>query len=326
MNTPLVSVVIPTYNRASLIGRTIDNVFEQTYSNLEVLVVDDGSTDNTPGALQRFGDRIRIITQRNTGPAVARNRGARAARGEIIAFQDSDDLWKPAKLARQVHLLTKFDDSVPCCLCNAAMESAAGKTWTSFDDSLMRLPYDEGLWLNVAEVLASRFVLFNQCVAIRRNAFERLGGFREDLRYLEDYDLPLRLSMEGPWAFVREPMVLYGSNSPESFSQHAQRNRVLLRKCAVDIVATFLTDLDRRHGSARLRRLAKHRLRMLRVMLLGAQLEQSGSLMGRAAGRLLMSGEHYVSAAFRRSPWFPEVVTAPCNQMMIECPGLSNAV
>lgn len=103
---PLVSVVIPTYNRVGLLARTIGNMFQQTYANFEVIVVDDGSTDGTQAMLNRdYSGRVRVVAQPNSGPAVARNHGARVARGEIIAFQDSDDLWHPEKLKRQVALL-----------------------------------------------------------------------------------------------------------------------------------------------------------------------------------------------------------------------------
>ncbi|HWO33294.1 MAG TPA: glycosyltransferase, partial [Candidatus Acidoferrum sp.] len=205
----MVSVVIPTYNRAELVCQAIVNVFQQTYSNFELIIVDDGSTDDTQSRLRQFGERIRVITQANAGAPIARNRGIEAARGEIIAFQDSDDLWKPTKLERQVALLEHFGTSVPCCLCNVLMRVINGKEFTSFDHSLI-FPRDEaGLWLNVPDVLATRFVLFNQAVAIRRGPLEKLGGFNEQLKYLEDYDLPLRLALEGPWAFIREPLVIY---------------------------------------------------------------------------------------------------------------------
>ena len=146
MSEPLASVIIPTYNRAELICKTINNIFQQTYSNLELIIVDDGSTDDTRSKLQRYGDRIRVVTQNNSGPAVARNHGVRVARGEIIAFQDSDDLWKPTKLERQVALLQK-DRSIPCCLCNVVLRVVNGREFTSFDDSLVfpRLAFRLGI-------------------------------------------------------------------------------------------------------------------------------------------------------------------------------------
>src|SRR4051812_8939960 len=162
---PLVSVVIPTYNRAGIIGRTIDNIFEQTYRRFELIVVDDGSTDDTPATLAKYGSRIRAIRQNNAGPAIARNRGAAAAVGEIIAFQDSDDLWNPKKLERQVRSLQRHTSAL-CCLCNVQMPTSERGPSTSFDHSLIQPPEEEGLWLNPLDVLSTRFVLFNQAAAI----------------------------------------------------------------------------------------------------------------------------------------------------------------
>ncbi len=310
---PLVSVIIPTYNRSAVIGRTIENIFAQTYLSVELIIVDDGSTDDTQMKLREFLGRIRVITQANAGPAVARNRGAEVARGEIIAFQDSDDLWKPTKLARQVSLLTKYGKSVPCCICNAIMGVVDGKEWTSFGDSVIRPEHREGLWLNVPEVLATRFVLFNQTVAIRREAFEKVGGFRNDLKYLEDYDLPLRLSLEGPWAFIRDPLIIYGEGSPESFSQQALREPVVLRECAVEIFESILERVKNQGGNTRLRRLLAQRLRMLRWLLAGAKLNQANLFAARLIGQGLILLDHYLRAAFRRSPWFPQPITTPCD-------------
>src|SRR5436190_9018266 len=97
-----VSVVIPTYNYARYLGAAIDSALQQTHAPLEVIVVDDGSTDDTPRLLDGYGDRIRVIRQKNSGVAAARNAGVREARGELIAFLDSDDLWKPRKLELQI--------------------------------------------------------------------------------------------------------------------------------------------------------------------------------------------------------------------------------
>jgi glycosyltransferase involved in cell wall biosynthesis len=307
---PLVSVIIPTYNRSEIVLRAIDNVFQQTYRNLELIIVDDGSTDDTQSKLRKYGDRIRLITQSNAGPAVARNRGAKAARGEIIAFQDSDDLWKSTKLERQVALLTEYK-LAPCCLCNTLMSVVDGKKWTSFGDSLIDLQHPEGLWLNVSDVLATRFVLFNQAVAIRRKVFDKVGGFREDLRYLEDYDLPLRLSLEGPWAFIREPLVIYGECTPASFSQTAMRDQLILRECAVKIFERMLTLVNGKVGRANLRKLLKHRLWLLRLLLIAAKAMQANFWAARVIGQTLIILEHCLRAAYRRSPWFPPPITTP---------------
>ena len=308
MSNPLVSVVIPTYNRAEIICRTIDNVFQQTYRNLEIIIVDDGSTDKTHLRLKTYGDRIRVLSQRNLGPAIARNNGARAARGEIIAFQDSDDLWQTSKLERQVALL-QTDSSIPCCLCGVLMRYVNGKPFTSFDHSRVRLPREEGVWLNVFEVLATRFILFNQAAAIRRETFERIGGFPEDLKYLEDYDLPLRLSLEGPWAFIRDPLVMYGEASPVSFSAQARKDSVVLAECELNVYDRILarTDGDKKNASAR--RTLKWRSGMTRRKLAALTLEGRNQPFAKAAAKLVIALDRYRLALFRRSPWFPQPIT-----------------
>jgi glycosyltransferase involved in cell wall biosynthesis len=309
---PLVSVIIPTYNRADLTCRTIDNVFQQTYRNFEIIVVDDGSTDDTLFQLTRYQDRIRIITQKNTGPAIARNHGARVARGEIIAFQDSDDLWRNNKLERQVALL-ETDTSIPCCLCPVVMRHLNGKPFTSFDHSLVRLRHEQGIWLNVFEVLTTRFVLFNQAAAIRHQAFDKVGGFAEDLRYLEDYDLPLRLSLEGPWAFVREPLVMYGEASPLSFSEEAKKNVDVLKRCELKIYERILALTDAVPAYAHARKNLTRRASIVRCQIAATNPEIAERPIARSFRKLLFHFELYRFAAFRNSPWFPQPRTIPLD-------------
>jgi glycosyltransferase involved in cell wall biosynthesis len=108
MNTPRVSVIVPTYNRARLVCATLESVFAQSYQDFEIIVVDDGSTDDTAAAVAAYGDRVRYLRQANRGVNPARNCGIAAARGEFIALADSDDLWEPWKLATQVKLLETY--------------------------------------------------------------------------------------------------------------------------------------------------------------------------------------------------------------------------
>ena len=114
---PKVSVVIPTYNRADKVSATVESVLAQTFSDLEVIVVDDGSSDDTEQVLrQAFGDRIRYYAQVNQGVSVARNKGIEEARGEWIAFLDSDDLWEKDKLEWQFKALDQFGRSAPAVI------------------------------------------------------------------------------------------------------------------------------------------------------------------------------------------------------------------
>jgi glycosyltransferase involved in cell wall biosynthesis len=175
-----------------------------------VIIVDDGSTDDTISMLGKYDGRVSVICQENSGPSAARNTGAGAAKGEFIAFLDSDDAWLPEKIARQVSLLLAGSAEVPCCICNAWLidgqpDKPSGRT--SFGLSGLNVRMIEGFMTNPAPILATRFILFNQVALIRRAAFEGIGGFKPELRLLEDYDLAFRLSLLGPWAFITEPLV-----------------------------------------------------------------------------------------------------------------------
>ena len=142
----LVSVIIPTYNRAKTIERAVDSVLAQTWKELEVIVVDDGSTDQTNEVLKAYGDKIRVIHRQNGGASAARNTGIKAATGEIISFLDSDDEWLPSKTERQVNLLQRTESSgVGCCVCNARMLFSSG-TITSFQTAGLHPAQREGIW------------------------------------------------------------------------------------------------------------------------------------------------------------------------------------
>jgi glycosyltransferase involved in cell wall biosynthesis len=304
---PLVSVVIPTYNRAEIICGTIENVLTQTYPNFEVIVVDDGSTDRTLERLAQFGDRVRVVSQANAGPAAARNRGARVAEGEFIAFQDSDDLWEATKLESQVRLLQRVGESVPCCLCNTAMHFSDGRVTSSFEYALIEPQCEQGTWLNVAEILATRFVLFNQAVVIRRSAWERTEGFDESLKYLEDYDLPLRLAFEGPWAFVRAPLVTYRLGSPGSFSRQGHSDEVVLKQCEIRIFERALARAEDRT----LRRHLERRLGVFRRMLRAITIAEREVWWAGPLSRLLYEAESYRYSVFARLPGFPKMLAVP---------------
>lgn len=207
MIPPLVSVIIPAFNREATIARCIDSVLTQTHEPIEVIIVDDGSTDQTVKVVQTYGERVTLICQPNGGPSSARNTGAARAKGEIISFLDSDDTWKPDKLARQVMLMVKGGKRVPCCICNADIISPDGSSKTSFDISQVDSELDEGYWINPALVIATRFLLFNQVVSVRRDVFDSIGGFNESMRLLEDHDLAFRLALKGPWGFIKDVLV-----------------------------------------------------------------------------------------------------------------------
>lgn len=237
----MVSVVIPTYNRIDTISRAVESVLAQSYREIEIIIADDGSTDGTCESLGKFGDRIRIVKQPNRGPSAARNLGVRASKGGILTFLDSDDLWLPEKIQRQIAVLEAGGDKVPCCICNSTLESEPGRTSTSFEAAGIRSSFDSGFILNPSELLATRFLLFNQVVAVRREVFERVGGFNEDLWLLEDHDLALRLSTQGKWGFVQTPLV-HKYESDGNLGGTARRDHVGHLEAVVNVLELFLVN------------------------------------------------------------------------------------
>lgn len=301
---PLVSVIIPTYNRADSVHLSIDSALAQTYGNCEVIVVDDGSTDSTMESLSAYGDRITAIRQENGGPSVARNTGAAAAKGEIIAFLDSDDLWMPDKIARQVALLEKGGESVPCCICNAALVADGAKSVTTFEVSAVKSGMKEGFWSNPAPIIATRFILFNQVVAVRTEAFRRIGGFKPEMRLLEDYDLAFRLSLLGPWAFIEEPMV-EKFNDTEGIGVVAMQDPLVHSRAWRGVLEGFLNELPAGRGD--IRGLLSRALGDVRTEIRAVELGQRPGLSGRLAGKLLMFALRKRQALRRRSSGYPRI-------------------
>jgi glycosyltransferase involved in cell wall biosynthesis len=311
-NRPGVSVIIPTFNRANVISETIDSVLAQTYRDIEIIIVDDGSTDDTAKKLSIYGDRIRMVYQQNAGTSAARNRGIEVSNAKLIAFQDSDDLWKPTKLERQVSLLSRLDRSVPCCLCNAIMQNlyGDGRELLSFDISGISSQYQEGLWLNVTEVLASRSVLFNQTVAVRREALEKVGGFDADLRTAEDYDLSLRLSLEGPWGFIAEPLTIWRAGATNSLSKMAVQDQIKLKENEIKIFERMLSRI-KGTGQERLERLLSKRLSEFRRRLALAQLSKTKSGTAQFRANLVGAVENYRTRIAGKLSKLPKMDTQP---------------
>ncbi len=302
----LVSVIIPTYNRSNIVHEAIESVLAQTYTDIELVVIDDGSTDDTLLQLRKYDGRITVHSQDNAGPAAARNLGITKCSGDLIAFLDSDDIWHTTKIERQVSLLNRVGTSVPCCLTNIEMRWNDRRI-TSFDNSWLHPDIDEGIWTNVSEVLATRFVLFNQAVMIRRLALERNGYFDASLRILEDGDLALRLSSAGPWAFISEPLVVWRETSGSAY-QNARHNQRAILQTHVRVLETNaarLSDRTEKH----LHQIFASELRRTRRQLKAVSLRDASSSVATAAGAVLQFIEHCRRSSFRRSPFFPQMKT-----------------
>jgi glycosyltransferase involved in cell wall biosynthesis len=201
-----VSLVIPTFNHARLLGEAIDSALAQTLGGVDVVVVDDGSTDDTPAVLTRYAGRIRVLRQSNRGLAAARNAGLAAARGTYVAFLDADDVVAPAKLAVQVAALERAP-TVGWTYCDVLIETAAtGATVTASERFGYAARALDG-WL-FPELIHGNFI---PAIAplIRRTALEAAGGFDERLTALEDWDLWLRLALIAEARYTPEVLVRY---------------------------------------------------------------------------------------------------------------------
>lgn len=205
--SPVVSVVIPTFNRVDLLPSTIESVLAQTFGDLEVLVVDDGSTDGTGDYVTSLTDpRVRYLRNEWSGlPAVNRNTGIRAARGEFIAFLDSDDLWLPEKLEKQVGFL-RTNPGQSWCFCRHDIfhhETGLTSPGPVYEETLTT-PF-------AAHRLLYRCFIGSPTPLVRRNLLAQTGLFNEapELRFSEDWEFWLRLAAVQPGGFLPEALALY---------------------------------------------------------------------------------------------------------------------
>jgi glycosyltransferase involved in cell wall biosynthesis len=208
--SPIVSVVIPAYNRAGTICAAVESVLSQSYTDLELLVVDDGSSDGTMDRLADIDDRrLRLLSNpHNMGVSAARNTGIRNARGTWVAFQDSDDEWMPRKLEKQ---MARIDALGPDCVGGYCGMTIVGSPSTLPSEASSERYYpDETLGLregNIGSALLRTSLISTQTLVARHDLLTRIGGFDESLPALVDWDCVLRLARLGPFAFVDEPLV-----------------------------------------------------------------------------------------------------------------------
>lgn len=248
--TPLVSVVIPAFDAERHIKSCLDSVFGQGSDlALEVIVVDDGSTDRTVTRLGEFPQLI-CLQQSNAGPAAARNAGIRRARGEFVAFLDADDLWPEGKLRMQVEMLMRYQDAAMCFGDCRQFEEAKAWPQTLFEEG----GYGERAWgggPRLAEaygrLLRDNFITTGS-VVVRRQVLEALGGFDQGLRLVEDLELWLRIARQHPIVWCGEVCLLRRrhtdnlSRDPEAMS--LAYLEVLKRQHEFDLGALQSVDLN----------------------------------------------------------------------------------
>jgi glycosyltransferase involved in cell wall biosynthesis len=224
---PLISVIIPAYNAQTTIQKTIESVLNQTFTDFELLVIDDGSQDATLEVVERISDqRLKVFSYPNAGVSATRNRGLAKATGELITFLDADDLWTPDKLEAQLDAL------------KANPQAAVAYSWTDYIDECDRILYP-GAHVTAngdvyTKLLLSDFLENGSNALIRREALIDVGGFDEALCGPEDWDLFLRLAAKYQFVAVPRPQILYRlSTNSISFNlarQEAQCLKVLERE------------------------------------------------------------------------------------------------
>jgi len=202
MSHPLVSVVIPNYNYARFLPEALESVLGQTYPEVEILVVDDGSTDDSLVVLRRYDGRIRMLSQRNGGVSRARNLGIRESRGALVAFLDPDDAWLPEKLTKQVALIESRGFGMVYSGLRFVGEDGAVRGQTT--DGLSGWVLKELALLEKPGVPAS-----GSSAVIRRECFDVLGLFDPALSTSADWDLWRRIAGRYEIGMVREPLVSY---------------------------------------------------------------------------------------------------------------------
>ncbi len=200
MRDAFVAVVIPAYNAEETVGAAVQSVLAQGWPGVEVVVVDDGSTDGTAAVAEACGGRVRVLRLSNGGPARARNAGMRATEGEFVAFLDADDVWLPGKLEAQ---MPEFADAeVGLVFCDFSLQRAEGNSLPSY---MAERPLAGGGWI-LERYLQSRF-LFPSTIVARRAAVEQAGMFHEGLRGAEDLELFARMAAHWKVGYRSEVLV-----------------------------------------------------------------------------------------------------------------------
>jgi glycosyltransferase involved in cell wall biosynthesis len=222
---PVVSVVIPAFNAAWCVRKAIDSALAQDSQGIEVIVVDDGSTDDTAAVLSAYGERIRVVRQRNGGLSNARNTGIREARGEFVAFLDADDWWLPGKLDRQLERM-RARPELGFCSTAARVESPQGELLNVWGCARWQGAFLDHLFGSNADVAGS-----GSAVMARRALFSQTGGFDESLRSLEDIDMWMRLAAVSDYACIDEPLAVI-LKRPDSMS----RNLEVMRSAALRVM------------------------------------------------------------------------------------------
>jgi glycosyltransferase involved in cell wall biosynthesis len=243
---PKVSVVIPAYNAITYLPKTLDSVLQQTFTDFEVSIVNDGSTDSIASWFATVkDDRVRLISQPNQGLPGARNTGIMEAKGEYIAFIDADDLWEPTKLEKQVQCL------------DAKPEVGLVYAWTLLIDrhgnstgTVTAAQVEGNVW---EKLLLGDVVGSGSAAMVRRSCFDRVGLFDPQLTSIEDCDMWVRIAADYPFALIKEVLVYYRqhpSGMSRDYDRMAQNSRLKIDKNFARVPLELLYLRPRAYGHA----------------------------------------------------------------------------
>jgi glycosyltransferase involved in cell wall biosynthesis len=245
---PLVSVIIPTFNRAWSLHRAVDSVLSQDYRHFELIAVDDGSTDETPKILQSFGNALKVIRQPNSGVSAARNRGIAEASGSLIAFLDSDDYWLPGKLAAQVDFFASRPEALIC---------QTEEIWIKNNRRVnpgIKHQKPSGFMFSQSLHLC---LISPSAVMARKALFDEVGMFDESLPACEDYDLWLRVTCRHPVYLVNAPLIVKTGGHPDQLSASPCLDKYRIAAILKILQSGRLTESQRKDAVAVLKRKCK---------------------------------------------------------------------
>jgi glycosyltransferase involved in cell wall biosynthesis len=209
----MLTIIIPTYNRLSFLNSAINSVFCQTYRQFQLIVADDGSIDGTKDYVQNLNnlENLRYLRLPHCGmPGKVRNAGARLAVGRYLAFLDSDDLWKPEKLARQIAFFEEHPDMMIC---------HTREIWQRGEKIVSQAGQKHRRSGYIFADALKKCIIGPSTVLMRRELFEEFGGFREDLEIVEDYELWLRVTARYPVGYIDEPLVIKRGGHADQLSE-----------------------------------------------------------------------------------------------------------
>jgi len=232
-----VSVVIPTFNRSEFLSRALNSILSQTLPPYEVIIVDDGSTDDTHELIKTSFPTVTYLYQKNSGVSAARNRGINHAKGEWIAFLDSDDEWHPEKLLKQIDVMQNNPDSKIC---------HTDEIWIRNEKRINQMDKHQkyGGW--IFQKCLPLCCISPSNVMIHRSVFDEVGFFDESLPVCEDYDMWLRITSRYPVLFLDEPLITkFGGHADQLSQKYWGMDRFRIKALLNILTENMLTEEDK---------------------------------------------------------------------------------